>query len=81
MSYSKFDSQTKEVALANALEFLDDLIQLHLAYQFDYPFLDYAQLLKSEPSRLIKQLIFNEDGTLFEGFQPLYLPLLAFRKH
>ena len=80
-TYSKFDSKTKAIALANALEFLNDLVQLHYSYQFDYHFIKYAKILKKDPSRLLNQIIFNDDGTLFEGFQPLYLPLQRFSKH
>lgn len=79
--YAKLDAHTQVKARQHALEFLDDMIQLRLTYNQDFNFMTYAQVLKEEPSRLHKQIIFNEDGTINERFNPLYMPIGLLPKH
>jgi hypothetical protein len=79
--YAKLDAQTQVKARQHALEFLDDMIQLRLAYNQDFKFMSYAQVLKEEPSRLHKQIIFNEDGTINERITPFYMPIALLPKH
>lgn len=80
-TYPSLSEVSQLKAKKEALLFLEDMIQLRLAYQIDLEFIDYAQLLKSEPSRLHKQIIFNEDGTINERFNPLYMPIAFLPKH
>ncbi len=80
-TYPNLNETSKLKAKQESLQFLEDMIQLRLSYQVDLEFIDYAQLLKSEPSRLHKQIIFNEDGTINERFNPLYMPIALLPKH
>lgn len=80
-TYPNLNEASQLKAKQESLQFLEDMIQLRLSYQVDLEFIDYAQLLKSEPSRLHKQIIFNEDGTINERFTPFYMPIGILPKH
>jgi hypothetical protein len=79
--YAKLDAQTQVKARQFALEFLDDMMQLRLAYLHDLTFMMYAQGLKEEPSRLVRQIIFNDDGSINERINAFYFPLRSIPKH
>jgi hypothetical protein len=79
--YSRLDVQTQIKARQHALDFLDDMTQLRLAYLQDLTFMMYAQGLKEEPSRLVRQIIFNDDGSINERINAFYFPLRSIPKH